>query len=192
MNGTKPKPITNDELAEQVSLAALDFLSPTESAALARNLGARQLVAEEREVAALLGSLVPLVAPPLGLRDRLLRRVADYQELRPASEVRTFDGGWRTTGLPGIDFKPLYHDKKSGMFTQLLRMEPGARYPQHMHYDDEQCLVLQGDVRWGESRYWQGDFVTTSAGVLHQTLETDAGNVLLIISGHNEFVEYHA
>ena len=192
MNDTKPKPITSDELAEQVSLAALDFLSPAESAALARNLGARQLLADEREVAALLGSVVPLVAPPPGLRDRLMRRVADYQELKPASEVRTFDGGWRTTGLPGIDFKPLYHDRKSGMFTQLVRMEPGARYPQHMHYDDEQCLVLQGDVRWGESRYLQGDFVTTSAGVLHQTLETDAGNVLLIISGHNEFVEHHA
>lgn len=42
-----------------------------------------------------------------------------------------FDGGWRTTGLPGIDFKPLYQDKKSGMFTRLLRMEPGARYPPH-------------------------------------------------------------
>ena len=192
MNDTKPKPITSDELAEQVSLAALDFLSPAESAALARHLGARQLLADEREVAALLGSVVPLVAPPPGLRDRLMRRVADYQELKPASEVRTFDGGWRTTGLPGIDFKPLYHDRKSGMFTQLVRMEPGARYPQHMHYDDEQCLVLQGDVRWGESRYLQGDFVTTSAGVLHQTLETDAGNVLLIISGHNEFVEHHA
>ena len=189
MNDTKPKTNNAEELAELVSLAALDFLSPSELAALARNLGARQLVAEEREVATLLGSVVSVVAPPPGLRDRLMRRVADYEELKPASEVRTFDGGWRTTGLPGIDYKPLYHDKKSGMFTQLMRMEPGARYPQHMHYDDEQCLVLQGDVRWRESRYLQGDFVTISAGVLHQTLETDAGNVLLIISGHNEFVD---
>ena len=192
MSDTKPKSITAEELAEQVSLAALDFLSPAELADLGRNLGSRLSVAEEREVAALLGAALPMVEPPPGLRDRLIRRVAEYQQGKPASEVRTFDGGWRTTGLPGIDFKPLYHDKKSGMFTQLVRMEPGARYPPHMHYDDEQCLVLQGDVRWGESRYLQGDFVTASAGVLHQTLETDAGNVLLIISGHNEFVKHHA
>lgn len=55
-----------------------------------------------------------------------------------------------------------------------------------MHYDDEQCLVLQGAVRWGESRYLQGDFVATRAGVVHQTLK------LPIISGHNEFVEHRA
>ena len=192
MSDTKPKSITAEELAEQVSLAALDFLSPAELANLVQTIGFRLSVEEEREVAALLGAAVQMVVPPPGLRDRLMRRVAEYQQLKPASEVRTFDGGWRTTGLPGIDFKPLYHDKKSGMFTQLVRMEPGARYPQHMHYDDEQCLVLQGDVRWGESRYLQGDFVATSAGVMHQTIETDAGNVLLIISGRNEFVEHDA
>jgi anti-sigma factor ChrR (cupin superfamily) len=118
--------------------------------------------------------------------------VSDYEALKPASEVRTFDGGWRATGLPGIEFKPLYHDQKSGMYTNLVRMEPGALYPRHIHYDDEQCLVIKGDVRWGEARYLEGDFVATRAGVVHDTLETDAGNVLLIISGHNEFLHDHA
>ena len=189
MSDNKPKSETAEELAGQVSLAALDFLSPAGLAALALHSSSRQLVAEEREVTAMLGALVTEMTPPPGLRARLMRRVADYQQLQPTSEVRTFDGAWRATGLPGIDYKPLYHDKKTGMFTQLVRMEPGARYPRHLHYDDEQCLVLQGDVRWGESRYLQGDFVITGAGVVHPALESDTGNVLLIISGHNEFVE---
>lgn len=183
MRERKPISMSAEEEAEEISLAALEFLSPSEVAALPR-----ELVDAEREAAALLAAGVPAVTPPPGLRDRLMNRVAAYQGLKPASEVRTFDGGWRTTGLPGIDFKPLYHDKKSGMFTQLVRMEPGAQYPRHLHHDDEQCLVIEGDVYWGEARYLQGDFVTTKAGAVHPTLETERGNVLLIISGHNEFV----
>ena len=178
--------LRDDELAELASLAALDFLSPAELALLPPDL-----VMPYREAAALLAVPLPSVAPPAGLRARLMRRVADYQELQPASEVRTFDGGWRTTGLKGIDFKLLYHDQKTGMFTQMVRMAPGAQYPRHKHHDDEQCLVLQGDVRWGEMCYLQGDFVTTRAGSVHPTLETEQGNVLLIISGHNEFVPEH-
>ncbi|MBY0508059.1 MAG: cupin domain-containing protein [Bryobacteraceae bacterium] len=183
MSDPKAIPLTDEQLAEQASLAALDFLSPGELALLPRHV-----VDQYREAAALLAVPVAPVAPPPQLRDRLMRRVADYQELQPASEVRTFDGGWRATGLPGIDFKPLYHDRKTGMFTQLVRMEPGARYPRHQHFDDEQCLVLKGDVRWGEAQYLEGDFVTTRAGIVHPTLETRQGNLLLIISGHNEFL----
>lgn len=187
MSEDKPIQMNDDELAEQISLAALEFLSPAEVAALPRDL-----VSLDREAVALLAAEVNPVAPPPGLRVRLMNRVAAHQELQPAAEVRTFDGGWRTTGLPGIDYKPLYHDKPSGMFTQLLRMQPGARYPRHRHHDDEQCLVLEGDVRWGEIRYLKGDFVTSKAGTVHPTLETEQGNVLLIISGHNEFVHDHA
>lgn len=186
MSDGKPKQMTADELAEQVSLAALDILSPSELAAIPRHL-----IDEEREVAALFGQQVRLVTPPPHLRARLMQRLADHQQLQPAAEVRTYDGGWRTTGLPGIDFKPLYHDKKAGLYTQLVRMEPGARYPKHIHFDDEQCLVLEGDVRWGEARYQRGDFVTTRSGAVHPVLETEHGNVLLIISGHNEFIADH-
>ena len=183
MSDPKQIKVTENELAEQASLAALDFLTPSELARLPSHL-----VARYREAAALVGMVIEPVTPPAGLRDRLMRRVADYQQMQPASEVRTFDGGWRATGLSGIDYKPLYHDQKSGMFTQMLRMAPGAQYPRHKHFDDEQCLVLQGDVRWGEAHYLEGDFVTTKAGTVHPTLETVGGNLLLIISGHNEFV----
>jgi len=182
MSEAKPDP-QMEMLAEQASLAALDLLSPAELALLPR-----PLVDRYREAAALLGEQIQPVAPAPALRERLMRRLADYEQLKPAAEVRTFDGGWRPTGLPGIDFQPLYHDKKSGMFTNLVRMEPGAKYPRHLHFDDEQCLVLRGDVRWNEARYQQGDFVATRAGTVHPTLETDEGNLLLIISGHNEFM----
>lgn len=187
MSDPKQVELTEDDLAEQASLAALDFLTPSELVRLPR-----QTVDWYREAAVLVAMPLKPVTPPAGLRNRLMRRVADYQQIPPASEVRTFDGGWRATGLAGIDFKPLYHDKKTGMFTQMVRMAPGAQYPRHMHFDDEQCLVLKGDVHWGEAHYLEGDFVTTKAGIVHPTLETVQGNVLLIISGHNEFVPEHA
>ena len=187
MSELRPLAQSEQELDDQLSLAALDWLSPADLATLPP-----ALVQEVREAVALLGALVEPVAPPPGLRERLLRRVSNHAELTPASEVRSFDGGWRATGVDGIAYKRLYHDQKSGLYTSLLRMERGARYPRHLHHDDEQCLVIEGDVRWGEVSYHQGDFVASKAGTVHETLETESGNVLLIISGHNEFIDQPA
>ena len=134
----------------------------------------------------LVAAIAP-AAPRPSVRDRLMARVAAYEELRSLADVRRNEGGWLSAGFPGVDVRPLFRDRTSGQSTVLIRMEPGAKLPTHSHGANEQCLVLEGDIRWGEVAYEAGDFVVMAKDTTHPELHSKSGNLLLIISGHNEY-----
>lgn len=173
-------PEKHEELA---ALAALGMLPAAE-----RKGVPRELVQEMTEAAALLAETVEPVAPPASVRERLMSGVANYESLKPVADVRAYDDNWADSGIPGVDMKVLYRDKKLRRSTFLLRMAPGSKLPAHHHHDDEQCLVLSGDVRWGELVYREGDFVVMGNDTTHPVVSTIGGNVLLLVAGHNEYV----
>jgi anti-sigma factor ChrR (cupin superfamily) len=146
------------------------------------------LIRAFQEAAALIAESVAPVAPPASLRDRLLNRVSDYETLKPIADVRPYDGAWVTAGAPGVDMKVLFRDTALGRTTMLVRMQPGAALPAHRHHDDEQCLVVKGDVRWRDIVYEEGDFVVMGRDSDHPEIHTVKGNLLLIIAGRNEYL----
>ena len=173
-------PEKQEELA---ALSALGMLPVAE-----RKSVPRELVAEMSEAAALLAEVVDPVPPPPSIRDRLLTRVGNYESIKPLADVRVYDDNWTGSGVPGVDLKILFRDKKLRRTTMLLRMAPGAQLPAHHHHDDEQCLVVSGDVRWGELVYRDGDFVVMGNATTHPVVSTIDGNLLLLVAGHNEYV----
>jgi anti-sigma factor ChrR (cupin superfamily) len=177
------EPRYSAEQLEVAALAALDLVPAGET-----GRPRTELVAKFREAAALMAECAPQVAPPPTLKDRLMNRLADYESLKPLVDVRPYDGTWTSTGSPGVDVKTLFQDPQSGRTTMLVRMQPGARLPAHHHHDDEQCLVLSGDVRWRDIAYEQGDFVVMRSESHHPEVHSVNGNLLLIISGRNEYV----
>jgi len=67
--------------------------------------------------------------------------------------VKPQDMAWGPTQFPGIHIKVLYKDEAAGEMTCLLRWDPGARLPFHMHpeieqrsmhetYSEEGCTIL--------------------------------------------------
>ena len=138
--------------------------------------------------AAILADTIAPAQPKPELRDRLTARIAAYEELKPLAELRTHEGAWSSAGAPGVEMRRLFRDPDSGRTTLLLRMEPGARLPAHRHGDHEQCLVLSGDIGWGELIYREGDFVTMGKGTSHPEIRSEQGNLLLLVAGRNEFV----
>lgn len=168
---------------ELAALAALGLLPVAER----RNVP-RDLVQEMTEAAALLAETVDPVPPPPSVRERLLGTVASYEAIKPIADVRTHDDNWMDSGIPGVDMKILFRDKKLRRTTMLLRMAPGASLPAHHHHDDEQCLVVSGDVRWGDLVYREGDFVVMGTDTTHPVVSTIGGNLLLLVAGHNEYV----
>ncbi len=135
----------------------------------------------------LITDAIPEVPPPPFLRERLLARVAAYEELKPLAEVRRSEGGWRNAGAPGVEKRLLYHDRVLDRTTTLVRMAPGSCLPEHTHTDDEQCLVLEGDISWGAASYGAGDFLVMGKASHHPEMRTENGNLLLLVAGHNEF-----
>jgi len=170
------------EQEENAALAALGLLSARELAA-----APAALLDEMKEAASLLAETIPGVAPAASLRGRVMDRVAQFESLKPLADVRRYDDNWVHTGVPGVDLKTLFKDRKSGRTTFLMRMEPGASFPAHRHGDDEQCLVLDGDVRWGELVYEAGDFVVMASETTHPRIHSVHGNLLLLVAGRNEF-----
>jgi anti-sigma factor ChrR (cupin superfamily) len=143
---------------------------------------------ESVATAVLLAEATAPVAPAAGLKSRLMSQVAAYESVKPIADVRSNESTWIPYGAPGIDIKPLFHDEATGRNTVLLRMAAGARLPAHHHHDVEQCLVVQGDVCFGDLVYKEGDFVVMGKHSHHPEIHSVHGNVLLLVAGRTEFL----
>lgn len=146
--------------------------------------GAGQPTASEEAMAAEIVAALALTAeptpPPPALKARLLDRVA-HDHPPGLGAIRKNEGTWRESKSPGVSYKVLYRDKKANLVTQLVRMAPGARFPAHLHGGDEQCLIIEGDLRHNGHVYTAGDFTWAEADTVDPELHTVDGNLLLII-----------
>jgi quercetin dioxygenase-like cupin family protein len=180
----------DDEQRNEATFYALELLGPVERRAFGRRLSSSPALRGEvgtlREAATRLAEAIPPVRPPSAVKARLLARVRAEASPAPGlHERRAQEGPFEPTGIPGVSLKQLRHDPASGLSTMLVRMEPGASYPAHRHALAEQCLVLQGDLRCGESAYDEGDFLWADEGSEHPMLHTVRGNLLLIVGSES-------
>ena len=135
--------------------------------------------------AALAGALAP-IAPAPGRAEAILARTlervrADAAQPAPAPTFITLRAG--TEGwvelLPKVHAKRLYTDGKAESY--LVRMEPGARAPAHDHPDYEECLVLEGSVRYvGAETLNVGDFQVAERGAHHSELVSESGALVFL------------
>ena len=88
------------------------------------------------------------------------------------------DEGW-FEALPKIHIKQVYTDGTAESY--LVRLEPGARAPAHDHPGDEECVVLEGSVRYiGGSTLNAGDYEAVLEGAHHTELVSDTGAVVYL------------
>jgi hypothetical protein len=110
------------------------------------------------------------------VRHHLLRRLAADSTTRHL--VRPEDGtGWQPFG-PGLAIKVLH--ESAGTMSYLLRLSPGAALPVHRHPVDEECVVLQGEVRIGDLRIGPGGYHLGRRDVLHDHLHSPAGALIFL------------
>ncbi|MBI4909634.1 MAG: cupin domain-containing protein [Acidobacteria bacterium] len=165
-----------------------------ETLLLARNeLAAAELHAFE-ESAARLVFAAPVLHPPQSVKDRLMAGIRKepkparthhgFQEELPGYYVlRAGNGKWRPTGEQGVEMQILSHDPSRDVVTALLRMAPGAIFPDHHHSVEEQCWVLEGDVCQldGTLGIQAGDFFRAIPGTDHGAFTSRNGALLLIV-----------
>ncbi|UXI68719.1 cupin domain-containing protein [Tahibacter amnicola] len=143
-------------------------------------------------VLAIADAIAPAAMTParrMQLRQRIVaaaRPAAPPRELM--SIVRAEEGQWLSL-LPGISIKFLRVDADAGSQSSLWRLEPGATLPSHTHDDDEECVVLEGGVRFGGRDYGRGDFLLARSGLLHEAFTSEQGALLYIRSGLNEHLK---
>jgi anti-sigma factor ChrR (cupin superfamily) len=117
------------------------------------------------------------VTPPPHIRAALLEAIAPPKgfEFRFAG-----DGDFLPTPLPGISLRMLSRDSEHKRITCLLRLEPGAKLPEHRHSGVEECLVLTGTIFVGRSRMKAGDYQRAEANSEHVEQWTDTGALLYL------------
>lgn len=100
--------------------------------------------------------------------------------------VPSSDAGWETIGIAGISVKRLSVDASARKATMLIRMAPGTSYPRHRHASREECFVLEGSLKVGESLLRAGDFQVADENSIHDVQSTESGCLLLIVSSQDD------
>jgi len=139
--------------------------------------------------------------PPAELKQRLLQRIEPVEAAAPAPRrawqqwsgdpedleiVRGSEAGFEPTDFEGVEVRPLSVDSARESVTMLVRMAPGASYPEHRHAAREECYVLSGDLQVGEKSMQAGDYQVAPAGSVHETQSTRGGCTLLIVSSQRD------
>jgi anti-sigma factor ChrR (cupin superfamily) len=94
--------------------------------------------------------------------------------------VRVKEMAWERSAIyPGIETKTLLVDPASGLLSMLMRLQPGAKIPDHEHVLIEQTYVLEGALVCGEGVCKVGEYVWRPAGSRHEAWGGERGALLL-------------
>ena len=100
--------------------------------------------------------------------------------------VRTPDIDWTPLHEDGVDteglsVKVLRLDNDGRPPTFLLRFDPGATYPHHVHPGGEEAFVVEGAVRFGSVALQAGDYLYTPPGGTHSVSSASGCVVLFVV-----------
>ncbi|MEM9301615.1 MAG: cupin domain-containing protein [Pseudomonadota bacterium] len=112
-------------------------------------------------------------------RDRLF--AALEADAEPLHIVRSGEGEWERL-QDGVTVKRLFEDPDTHAVTAIWKLEPGTTVEGHYHDQDEECLVLTGNLVVGGETLVRGDFLLGPKGTRHPTVVSPDGALLLIRS----------
>ncbi|MBX3213032.1 MAG: cupin domain-containing protein [Labilithrix sp.] len=160
-----------------------------DDASLAESGVADADLAGTKDAVAAVGLATSPAAPPAALRERLLAsrerpgrygifadRVARLFDL-PLADAEALMGRiespseWTAFLVDGLEMIPVMAGPScAGAVATLVRIQPGATFPDHAHRGDETMLVLDGGFREpavGGEEVWRGDEVFRGDGTEH-------------------------
>lgn len=135
------------------------------------------------DLAAAIAVAFATVTPPRTLRERVLAAAVPAQTppVEVMHVVRAAQGQWHEL-LPGVAIKFLNVDTRTSTQSSLWRLAPGAIVPGHAHEAEEECIVLDGTIRFGDDDYGRGDFLLARPGLDHEPFSAPDGALLFIRS----------
>ena len=80
----------------------------------------------------------------------------------------------------GVDMLPLHGDTAQGCSCALLRYQPGAHIPRHLHVGMEFLLILRGSQRDERGHYHAGTFLINPATSSHEIFSEEGCVVLAV------------
>lgn len=120
----------------------------------------------------------------------------NHKDLGPLASrvVHANEMEWEPIRYPGCYVKTLMVDPKHGLLTVLLKMDPGAKLPDHEHTLVEQTYMIEGrlvDLDGPEKglEVGPGEFVYRPAGSRHSAWTPEGGLMVAVFQVPNKFFE---
>jgi len=147
-----------------------------------KDAGASAPVLDPLTLGAIAGALKPRELTPerqMALRARILAWLKDTPAPAGTITIRAGEGDW--IGIdPLVEMKLLRRDYQHNNQTALWRLKPGAVVPSHPHTLEEECMVLEGEIRIGDHSVRAGDMHIARPGYDHPTIRSEIGALLLV------------
>ena len=94
--------------------------------------------------------------------------------------VNTADLSWRpSTFAPGVFVKDIA--TTDGWEMQIVRFEPGARFPLHTHERPEFLFILEGELVQDGRRLGPGWASVAGAGSVDEDVHSDTGCIFVLV-----------
>jgi anti-sigma factor ChrR (cupin superfamily) len=101
-------------------------------------------------------------------------------EGNPIRSVNVADLPWRpSTMAPGVFVKGIA--VTDGWEMQLVRLEPGARFPVHRHECPEFLFILEGELVQAGRRMDPGWASVAGAGTIDEDVHSETGCVFVLV-----------
>jgi anti-sigma factor ChrR (cupin superfamily) len=89
-----------------------------------------------------------------------------------------------------VTLKLLFRDPRTGVYTALLRLAPGATFPRRRHAASEEVLVMSGLANVGTFELRAGEYCRAESESVHEPITTATGCTLFVCgSEHDEFLD---
>jgi hypothetical protein len=86
----------------------------------------------------------------------------------------------------GASVKLLYHNNKSGTYTALVRLAPGAQFPPRKHVQTEEMFMVSGSALVGEVEMRAGEYCRADEGSVHPPIRSVQGCSFLLSGSEND------
>ncbi len=118
-------------------------------------------------------------AAPDSLWQKISAAIDDINTAPGTRTLRQTNAVWETIA-PGIQRRSLLIDRAQGTHSYYVRMRKGAVLPSHAHDMTEQCVVLEGELSIGGTRFGKGDFHVADPGHVHSEIKAETDAVFFI------------
>ena len=116
-----------------------------------------------------------------GMFEKILDRIEGEGADLPGTVTRRAGSANWFEISPGIKGRLLHVDRAQNRQYLLIRMAPGASYHPHAHDTDEQSLVLEGDLSFGDLDLKAGDFHVATPSSSHPPGRTVNGCLVHVV-----------
>lgn len=91
------------------------------------------------------------------------------------------------TDYPGVSFLTIWSESGDG--SDLVKFQPGARFPHHDHEGREEILMLSGRIRFGDIILSSGDYLKLGPGEEHDAVALEESVFFLSHQGSSLILE---